>query len=413
MTGARAQDAAGGGALVANIMYFARTLRAAGLAIGPERVIDAVRAVEVAGIGRRDDFYWALHAVFVNRRDQRELFDQAFHIFWRNPHMLETMLALMLPRIEGARDEIETAPAGRRVAEALLGGRRSGDGEDREQRGRDVEIDAVLTYSPREALGTRDFDDMSADEVRQAKEAIRRMRLPVVAVPTRRFAPDPHGTRVDMRATLRAALRSGAAIIPLRLRRPRLRPLALVVLCDISGSMSRYSRMFLHFLHAMTNDRERVHSFLFATRLTNVTRYLRDRDVDAALAQLGEAVDDWDGGTRIGHCLREFNLHWSRRVLAQGALVLFISDGLDRDAGHGLDREIERLRKSCRRLIWLNPLLRYAGFEPKSAGIKAILPHVDDFRPVHNLDSLSDLAEALARLEGRRKEGDMQWRKAS
>ncbi len=413
MTGAHAQDAAGGGALVANIMYFARTLRAAGLAIGPQRVIDAVRAVEVAGIGRRHDFYWALHAVFVNRRDQRELFDQAFHIFWRNPHMLETMLALMLPRIEGARDEIETAPAGRRVAEALLGGLRSADGDDREQRDRDVEIDAVLTYSPREALGTRDFDDMSADEMRQAKEAIRRMRLPVVAAPTRRFAPDPHGTRVDMRATLRAALRSGTAIIPLRLRRPRLRPLALVVLCDISGSMSRYSRMFLHFLHAMTNDRERVHTFLFATRLTNVTRYLRDRDVDAALARLGEAVDDWDGGTRIGHCLREFNLHWSRRVLAQGALVLFISDGLDRDAGHGLDREIERLRKSCRRLIWLNPLLRYAGFEPKSAGIKAILPHVDDFRPVHNLDSLSDLAEALARLGGRREKGDMQWRKAS
>ncbi len=417
MTAARTSagpgDGASAGAFAANIMHFARALRAAGLPIGPQRVVEAVRAVETAGIGRRDDFYWTLHAVFVNRRDQRELFNQAFHIFWRNPRMLEQMLALMLPRIEGARDEIETAPAGRRVAEGLLGGPQPAEDQGDDGDDRDIELDAVLTYSGGEALRTRDFEDMSADEIRQAKEAIAAMRLPIADAPTRRFEAHANGPRVDMRATLRAALRSGTAIIPLRQRRPRRRPPPVVVLCDISGSMSRYSRLLIHFLHAMTNDRDRVHTFLFGTRLTNVTRYLRGRDVDIALAKVGEAADDWDGGTRIGHCLAEFNLRWSRRVLGQGAVVLFISDGLDRDAGRGLAREIERLHKSCRRLIWLNPLLRYQGFEPKSAGIRAILPHVDDFRQVHNLDSLDALAEALSRPDGRTEIGAREWHQAS
>ena len=403
-----ARDGEGGGKLLANIMHFARALRAAGLPVGPGRVIDAARAVEVAGIARRDDFYWALHAVLVNRRDQRELFDQAFHIFWRNPQTLERMLALILPTVRVARDE-EEAPASRRVMEALGARRTPGEGDEGEPP--KEEFDAALTYSGQEAFRKRDFEEMSADEIEQAKRAIARMRLLIVSVPTRRFAPDPQGARVDMRATLRAALRSGADIIPLRLRRPRRRPPPLVVLCDISGSMSRYSRMLLHFVHAVTSDRERTHTFLFGTRLSNVTRHLRNRDIDIALNKVSEAVEDWDGGTRIGHCLKEFNQRWSRRVLGQGALVLFISDGLDRDAGWGLEREMERLHKSCRRLIWLNPLLRYEGFEPKSMGVKAILPHVDDFRPVHNLESLGDLADALARLGARKEEGT--WRQAS
>ena len=168
--------------------------------------------------------------------------------------------------------------------------------------------------------------------------------------------------------------------------------------------MSRYSRMFLHFMHAITNDRDRVHTFVFGTRLTNITRYMRQKDVDLALQQIAETVQDWSGGTRIGTCLKDFNTHWSRRVMGQGPVVLMISDGLDRDAGEGLTREIERLHKSCRRLIWLNPLLRYEGFQPKSRGVKAMLPHVDEFRTVHNLNSLADLAESLARPAPRREE---------
>ncbi|MBL6953881.1 MAG: VWA domain-containing protein [Alphaproteobacteria bacterium] len=383
-----------GNRLAENIMHFARVLRAAGLPLGPGKVLDGVRAVIAAGVGSREDFYWTLFAVFVNRQDQREIFDQAFHIFWRNPRILERMLHMLMPQVQVEMDESRNEALSRRVAEALA----KGEGADTMQEAaeEEVEFDAALTYSAREVLQGMDFESMSADEVAQARAIISRMRLPIMAVPTRRLAPDPHGRRVDMRASLRAALRSGGGG-PLRHRSPKHRHPPLVVLCDISGSMSRYSRMFLHFMHAITNDRDRVHTFVFGTRLTNITRHLRHRDVDVALAKVSEGVEDWSGGTRIGHCLHDFNANWSRRVLGQGAVVLMISDGLDRDAGEGIGGEIERLHKSCRRLIWLNPLLRYAGFEPKSKGIKALLPHVDDFRTVHNLASLGDLADALGR----------------
>ena len=375
-------------------MHFARVLRAAGLPVGPGKVLDGVRAVITAGVGSREDFYWTLFAVFVNRQDHRDIFDQAFHIFWRNPRILERMLHMLMPQVRVEMDDSRNDAVLRRVAEALA----KGEGADRpeEEAEEEIEFDAALTYSSREVLQGMDFESMSADEVAQARAIIARMRLPIMAVPTRRLAPDPHGRRVDMRASLRAALRNGDGG-PLRHRSPRRRHPPLVVLCDISGSMSRYSRMFLHFMHAITNDRDRVHTFVFGTRLTNITRHLRHRDVDIALAKVSEGVEDWSGGTRIGHCLHDFNTNWSRRVLGQGAVVLMISDGLDRDAGEGIGAEIERLHKSCRRLIWLNPLLRYAGFEPKSKGIKALLPHVDDFRTVHNLASLGDLAQALSR----------------
>jgi uncharacterized protein with von Willebrand factor type A (vWA) domain len=254
-----------------------------------------------------------------------------------------------------------------------------------------------------------DFEKMSLEELARAKAAIARLRLPVQDVPTRRFAPDRRGARADLRATLRAALRSGG-LIELKRRSRRRRPPPLVVLCDISGSMSRYSRIFLHFMHSVTNDRDRVYTFVFGTRLTNITRYLRHRDVDLALDRVAEAVTDWSGGTRIGHALCEFNRLWSRRLLGQGAIVLLITDGLDRDAGAGLAHEMDRLHRSCRRLIWLNPLLRYEGFEPRSLGMKAMMPYVDEFRPVHNLESLETLIEVLSAPTTRRGTAAMPWR---
>ncbi len=384
-----------GGRLAANILHFARVLRAAGLPIGPGRMIDALRAVQMAGIERRDDFYWTLHAVFVNRADQRELFDQAFRIFWRTPRLLEEIMRALLPStptIDAGEPAEETS---RRIAEALF------PGADERSLGTDdevkVEIDAAMTFSEREVLQEMDFEAMSADEVRRAKVLIARMRLPIMEVATRRFEPYRAGAVVDMRASLRAGLRAGGDVIALRRVQRRRRHPPLVVLCDISGSMSRHSRMFVHFMHAITNDRDRVHTFLFGTRLTNVTRQLRHRDIDLALAKVADVIEDWSGGTRIGACLACFNRSWSRRVLAQGAVVLLISDGLDRDAAEGLAAQMERLHASCRRLIWLNPLLRYAGFEPKSLGIRAMLPYVDDFRPIHNLDSMSALVDALSR----------------
>ena len=301
----------GDGRLAANIMHFARVLRAAGLPIGPGRVIDAVRAVEAVDISRRGDFYWALHAVFVNRRDQRELFDQAFHMFWRNPKLLERMMSLVLPSMLVQEDQAQKAEISPRIAQAFAAMAEQ-EGRKREE---EIELDAALTWSGDEVLRQRDFEKMTVAEVEAAKAAIQRMRLPIMEVRTRRFRPDPSGARADMRATLRAALRSGSDIIPLRKRSKRTRRPPLVVLCDISGSMERYARMLLHFLHAVTNDRDRVHTFLFGTRLTNVTRYLRYRDIDVALEKVAEAVVDWSGGTRIGQCLHEFNRDWSRRVL--------------------------------------------------------------------------------------------------
>jgi uncharacterized protein with von Willebrand factor type A (vWA) domain len=381
--------------LAQNIMLFARTLRAAGLPIGPGKVIDAVDAVKAAGIGSRDDFYWTLHAVFVQRRDQRDIFDQAFHIFWKNPQFLQRMMSMLLPQMRFDQAEEDREEIATRLAEALQGEKSAEAFSEMTADEEEITIDAALTFSDRELLQDMDFDKMTNAEMAAAKKAIANLRLPIMEVPTRRFAADPRGRRVDMRATLRASLRSAGAI-PLKLKSPKRRHPPLVILCDISGSMSRYSRMALHFVHAITNDRDRVHTFLFGTRLTNISRDLRNRDVDVALDKVASHVKDWSGGTRIGHCLRDFNTKWSRRVLGQGAVVLLITDGLDREGVEGLEDETMRLQKSCRRLIWLNPLLRYEAYRPQSQGAKAMIRHVDDFRPIHNLESMQDLADALS-----------------
>jgi uncharacterized protein with von Willebrand factor type A (vWA) domain len=284
----------------------------------------------------------------------------------------------------------------RRLAEALL--RPSTERKASEE---EAEAEQTLSFSASEVLQRKDFEQMSQAELAEARQAMRRIRLFANPVPTRRRRPARRGRIIDLRQSLRASLKGGAAIIDLKRKTRTSRIPALVVLCDISGSMSRYSRLFLQFLHGVTNDRDRVHSFVFGTRLTNISRYLRDSDVDRALDAISSAVEDWAGGTRIGQCLHDFNRLWSRRTLSQGAIVLLVTDGLDRDAGAGLGSEMERLHRSCRRLIWLNPLLRYDGFEPKSLGIRAILPHVDEFRPVHNLESFRDLADALNNSEKR------------
>ena len=395
-----------GGQLLANIMHFARLLRAAGLPIGPATVLDAVNAVGAVGIADRDDYYWTLHAVFVNRSTHRELFDQAFHVFWRNPRLLERMMSMVLPSFNYSQEG--SPPALRRRLGDALQSSQAGAAEEPPP-AREMELDAALSWSARELLQEKDFEQMSSEEIARAKAVVAGMDLLLQPVPVRRYRRHRLGTRIDMRASLRSALRSGPGLIPLERRRRLRRQPPLVILCDISGSMSRYSRMLLHFAHTLEANRGKVSSFVFATRLTNVTRHLREKDVDVALERISDGVPDWSGGTRIGTCLEDFNRLWSRRVLAQGAVILLITDGLDRDAGEGLGAQVERLHKSCRRLIWLNPLLRYEAFEPRSLGMRAILPHVDEFRSVHNLDSLEGLAEALSRTGVRHEEGVSQW----
>jgi uncharacterized protein with von Willebrand factor type A (vWA) domain len=379
------------GRLPESILNFARLLRAAGLTLGSGQTIEATRAASLIGVERRDDFYWALVATLVAKIDQKPIFDQAFELFWQNPHLRDRALQLLLPRIDTGAPEPSADRLAQRLSDALA------PSDNPATRPPAAELDLTLTWSNDERLKTLDFEQMTAEELAAARLAIQRLRLAFPALPTRRSKPAGRGHAIDARATLRQALKSGGDLMPLRYKASRPRPAPLVALCDISGSMGRYSRILLHFVHALTNDRDRVSAFVFGTRLTNITRALKARDVDVAVEQASSLVSDWSGGTRIGQSLAQFNRDWSRRVLGQGATVLLISDGLDKDGGEGLSAQVERLQKSCRRLIWLNPLLRYDGFEPKSLGIRAILPHVDEFRPVHNLASLGALADALNR----------------
>ena len=384
----------GQGKLAENILNFARLLRSAGLPIGPGNVIDAITAVNKIELSQRSDFYWCLNAVFVNRHDQIEVFNQAFHIFWRNPKFLERMMSLALPSSAGDTvDDAELILP--RLAEAFPDYHHLNEQLDAHEP--EKQFDSVMTWSHNEVLRELDFEKMTKAEMEEAKKIMKKLTLPLKEIPTRRFHSHFRGTRTDIQSMLRQSLRYGGDYIPLKKKSRQYRPPPLTVLCDISGSMERYSRMLLHFIHALTNDRDRVQSFLFGTRLTNITRLLHQKDVDAALKTVSAAIDDWSGGTRIGHCLEEFNKRWSRRTLAQNAVILLISDGLDRDAGMGLKAAMERLHKSCNKLIWLNPLLRYDAFEPKPLGVRAILPFVDDFRSVHNLNSLSQLADTLNR----------------
>jgi len=376
------------GKLAENILYFARALRAAGIPVGPGAVLDALEALKTAGVGTREDFYWTLHAVFVKRHEHSVLFDQAFRIFFRRRGYIDQMLAMMLPQAPAQPQPPQ--PGATRVHEALFSGL-----DDKLKKEREVELDARMTVSDREVLQHKDFSQMTSAEIAAAKEALKRLVLPLAQVRTRRLKPHPRGHLIDIRRTLRASMKGGGDFIDLRFIGPKTKPPPLVALLDISGSMSQYSRIFLHFLHALTDARKRVSTFLFGTRLTNVTRALRERDPDDALAACSASVPDWSGGTRIASSLRAFNKLWARRVLTQGAIVLLITDGLERDADDTLAFEIDRLHRSCRRLVWLNPLLRFEGFEARARGIRTMLPHVDEFRPIHNLESMAALVAAF------------------
>jgi uncharacterized protein with von Willebrand factor type A (vWA) domain len=369
-----------------NIIGFARALRTAGVPVGPGAVIDAVNALQLVDIGNRADVFATLQAIFVKRHEHALIFAQAFDLFFRAADDWKQMLD-SVPLPDQARKK--PPPASRRVQEAFS---QSQVTETPQAKAEEIR----LSVSDKEILQKKDFAQMTAAEIAEVTRAITDMKLPQAELRTRRYRPDARGLRFDMRRTLRGSLRTGGDIVDIyRLGRIE-KPAPIVALLDISGSMSEYTRLFLHFLHAITDARKRVSVFLFGTRLTNVTRSLRARDPDEALASCSSAVEDWAGGTRIATSLHTFNKLWGRRVLGQGAIVLLISDGLEREADTRLAFEMDRLHRSCRRLIWLNPLLRYGGFEPKAQGIKMMLPHVDEFRPVHNLKSIEGLIEALS-----------------
>jgi len=384
-------EAAGGGMLATNIVHFARALREAGVPLGPGAVLDALAAVEAAGIGAREDFYATLHAVFVKKHEHSLLFDQAFQIFWKRKGLLEKLIAMLSPQAPSARKPQRAEAGASRVADALF---KSAAEENKTVPS--LDLDARFTMSDKEIQRSKDFAQMSAAEIEEARKLIKALVMPEDRRRTRRYAPSAARLeRIDARKSFRRSLQPGGKI-DLEFRAAIERPPPIVALCDISGSMSEYTRLFLHFLHALSETR-RVSTFLFGTRLTNVTRAMAARDPDDALARCSTLAVDWSGGTRIGEALAKFNREWSRRVLGQGAIMLIFTDGLERDSLHQLGAEMERLRKSSRKVIWVNPLLRFDGFSAKAQGVRAMLPHVDAFRPIHNLASMADLCKALAR----------------
>jgi len=381
------------GRLAENVLHFTRVLRAAGMPLGTDRVQTALRALQVAGLESRTDFHAALSACLLDRIEHRELFDQAFALFWRSPDLEARLRALLLPKLR-LDDPAHSAPANRRLDEAMFP--RHEPPPEAPEPPQELQLEATLTWNDRESLRKADFETMSADEWRAAKRLLARLELAFEPIATRRSRPAARPGRADWRATLQAMARRGGELYEVRWRQRRTRPAPLVLLADISGSMSRYSRMLLHFGHLLGHAEARVESFVFGTRLTRTTRLLKGRDPDLAVAQVVRAVQDWSGGTRITSCLHEFNQRWARRVLAGNATVLLVSDGLEHGDTQALSFEMERLHKSCRRLLWLNPLLRFEQFEPRAGGIRAMLPHVDHFMPVHNLESLDTLVQVLA-----------------
>jgi uncharacterized protein with von Willebrand factor type A (vWA) domain len=383
------------GLVADNVVHFARVLRRAGMPIGPDRVVAALEALEAVGLERREDVHAALTAVMIDRHEQQAIFDAAFDAFWRDPKLLEQMMLALLPKVQG-RGEKVTQPRAQRLAEALAPPRPEST-PAREAAQDEIQFQATLTFSDRERLQTMDFETMSTAEFAAARRLAEEVPLPVQPVRRRRHeaaADRQASARIDLRATLMRMARQPQLLLPARTR-PRTELPPIVVLLDISGSMDRYARLLLHWIHGLTRRHLRVSTLTFGTRLTNITRSLRHRDPDVALQQAAAQVQDWKGGTRIASCLEEFNRRWARRLLGGNAALLLVSDGLDRDEHGDLGRAAAQLRRHAHRIVWLNPLLRYDGFEPRAAGVRALLPHVDRFLPVHNLQSLADLGRAL------------------
>ena len=392
----QARDPADRGHLLHNLLIFGNVLRHLGLGTHPGRMLDVLRALEYVDIGRRQDFYHTLRVLLVHRRRDLPLFDEAFRTFWRRPPDRSTTMDL---RSLGEQRRYRQPQVGPPPLEE----RNSSDPTDTRSDAPVDNIEVTQTYSAREVLRQKDFARFTADEVSHAKAMMGQMVWDLGSRRTRRWASGQgRGQQLDLRTTLRRTLKYGGEAVELSHRRRKVRPRALVLLCDVSGSMERYTRMLLHFIHALTGELERVETFLFATRLTRVTQQLQYRDIDRAVNEVSQAVPDWSGGTRIGENLKRFNFRWARRVLGWGAVVLVISDGWDTGEPLLLAQEMERLQRGSYRVVWLNPLLGVEGYRPLAQGMQAALPFVDDFLPVHNLTSLEELAQHLNNLDTRR-----------
>ena len=408
-------ERARGELLLARIVDFCHMLWEMGLDVGPGRVLEVVNSLHLVKLANRSDFYYFLKSNLVSRHEQEAAFDVAFAWFWRRTDQPSGAAPAEVEQARAKRRSTVALPPNRQRAEDMKNARsvpqvgaptrhpasRLRDARRKKKRDEDNEEPAehVGRFSAEEALRHKDFEDFSWEEMRQARELMARMRWRLGMRQTRRLKPSRRGRSLDLRRTFRRSLRSAGEPLTLARRVRRRKPRPLVILCDISGSMSLYSRLLLHFIHTVTNGREQVETFVFGTRLTRITRQLARRDVDAAIADVTKAVQDWSGGTRIGDSLRTFNFRWARRTLGRGAVVLIISDGWDRGDTTVLSEEMARLQRNCHRLIWLNPLLGQDDYRPVTAGMRAAIPYIDNFLPANNLDSLVALGELLEQVD--------------
>ena len=386
------------GHILRSLMLFAEVLRKVGLDVSSGNVLDLVRALEHAPIGRKQDFRQAARCILVHRKQDLALFDEAFQVFWRRPATGQTTLDLrsMGEQRRYRKPQVSPPPATDTDESGV-----AGDNDDDQSGDR---VDLTRTYSAREVLREKDFADYKTTEIADAKRMMAELSWNPGRRITRRLTSG-EGAWLDLRKTFRRNLKYGGEPLEIAHRQRKDKPRPLVLICDVSGSMERYTRMLLHFIHTIAHGPQHVEAFLFATRLTRITRYLNYRSIDQAVTEVARAVPDWAGGTRIGQALVSFNFQWIRRVLGGGAVVLIISDGWDRGEPELLAKEMSRLQRSCHRLIWLNPLLGSSTYRPLTRGMQAALPYVDDFLPVHNLNSLGALARHLNNLGSQRSLG--------
>ncbi len=376
-----------------NLLLFGRLLRLMGLDVGASEMIDLTHALALIDVGNKQDVYQTTRAILVRRHEDYPLFDQAWRAFWRQPTdpTMQRLEMIADPRL---------LPKPLRLPQSRFGAGEEGEPRDEEA----VEVHALQSYSANEVLRRKDFSSFTWEEVQQAKQLMQRMQWRVGERRTRRRRPIDTGEYLDLRRIVRGNLRHGGELLALAWKRRKTKPRPLVILCDISGSMEQYTRMLLHFVHTISSgfDFDKVEVFLFSTRLTRITRQLTFKDVDDALDAVERQVEDWGGGTRIGVAIHQFNFRWARRVLGRGAVVMMISDGWDRGEPEQLAKEMERLQKSCYRLIWLNPLIGSEGYQPLTQGLQAALPYVDDFLSVRNLNSLEQLGRTLSEISHER-----------
>ena len=376
--------------LLENILRFIRLLRNSGIKIGNQSSIDALNSIKILKIGNRNEFYWALHSNLIYRNEDKEIFDQCFHLFWQNPKILQQMFNLLLPQIGTQKAPTTNKKQLKRISDNIQKQIKDIEKEKKEE----IIFDSKMSWSNKSALNTKDFEMMSLKEIKQAEKEIENFLIKSKTQISRRWKKNDQSSKISTKYTIKKSVKNNGIIhLAFKDRIKKFKP--LVILIDISGSMESYSRIMLFLSHMLIQQHKNVEIFTFGTKLTRITKFLKNKDVDDSLDRVGKFVNDWAAGTKITSSIKDFNFNWSRRILTQNQTLLLITDGLERDDRQNLDFEINRLSLFTNNIIWLNPLLRYEKFEPKVNSIKTILRHVDKHVPIHNINSIKRLVENI------------------